>query len=456
MDDREAGLAALNDGRLEEAVGFLQKAVAATPDDGAVFQYLAVAQSRSGSHAAAVESITRAVTLDPGNAQARFNMALVLNQAGWPEQAMQAAEQAITLRPDYAQASQLLDQLRAKVAAPSPSPQPQPAAVEPTIGAPVTGGSPPTSAGQTGPTPLGGGPIPLAGGASPGAYGQAPLPGGAPYGAPAAMPRYLNVPAAVEDRFDLLQTWRDAWAVIMSPSQFFAGQLGREGKNAPYAAIVLMALVTCMSVGIGMLVKGQAMFGVLAMVLGTAGLTLVFLIASYIFGGLLHMFARMFGGNGAFDSSYRVTVYSHYPRVFLTAVGLLVAGLMAPAPQVTAMRSGPGTGTARIRVIPAQFNAQAGNQQAPPPFPQGYNGYQTSQAPPPMLAGTSNPLYGLASLIGLVWWFVVAIIGVARVHQIGTGAAFGAVFLATILPGILLIALAVATVLPMIKAMQPH
>jgi Flp pilus assembly protein TadD len=91
-------------GRLDEAEGFLRKAVTAAPHDSASRSLLGVVFSRTGKLDDAFNELTRAVALDPRNAEAHNYLGITLSAKGWSTAAEQEIRRAIELDPQYADA----------------------------------------------------------------------------------------------------------------------------------------------------------------------------------------------------------------------------------------------------------------------------------------------------------------------------------------------------------------
>ena len=91
-------------GRLDDAEGFLRKAVAAAPNDSASRSLLGVVFSRTGKLDDAFNELTRAVALDPRNAEAHNYLGITLSEKGWSAAAEQEIRRAIELNPQYADA----------------------------------------------------------------------------------------------------------------------------------------------------------------------------------------------------------------------------------------------------------------------------------------------------------------------------------------------------------------
>jgi len=79
---REAVDGLFKAGRLQEAVGLLEKFVGGWPEDADAHEQLGIACSSSGDHARALKAFETAVRLDSGNAVIRYNMGVSQREAG--------------------------------------------------------------------------------------------------------------------------------------------------------------------------------------------------------------------------------------------------------------------------------------------------------------------------------------------------------------------------------------
>jgi protein O-GlcNAc transferase len=90
----------LKAGRLELAVGWLQRAVQARPSSGVDLCNLGVAYFRQGLGQQAVEALARALEVDPKNVDVLWNLGLVLLDHGDTEQGLAFLTEAAGLRPE--------------------------------------------------------------------------------------------------------------------------------------------------------------------------------------------------------------------------------------------------------------------------------------------------------------------------------------------------------------------
>jgi tetratricopeptide (TPR) repeat protein len=91
-------------GRLEEAVVLLRRAVQLAPVDATTLTNLGVALGMQGRHEEAIASLQSALELNPADARAHNNLGEALRRQGRLEEASAALRQAIRLRPDLSEA----------------------------------------------------------------------------------------------------------------------------------------------------------------------------------------------------------------------------------------------------------------------------------------------------------------------------------------------------------------
>ncbi|HXH06023.1 MAG TPA: tetratricopeptide repeat protein [Vicinamibacterales bacterium] len=91
-------------GRLDEALGHLQAAVAARPNDARGLNSLGAALRAAGRPADAADAFRRAVAADPRYLPARYNLGITLLALDRPREAAAALERLLALQPDDADA----------------------------------------------------------------------------------------------------------------------------------------------------------------------------------------------------------------------------------------------------------------------------------------------------------------------------------------------------------------
>jgi len=91
-------------GRSDEAEGFLRKASTAAPTDSTARSLLGVILVRKGQLDEAFNELTRAVALDPRNPEAHNYLGITLSEKGWSTAAEGEIRRAIELNPQYADA----------------------------------------------------------------------------------------------------------------------------------------------------------------------------------------------------------------------------------------------------------------------------------------------------------------------------------------------------------------
>jgi Flp pilus assembly protein TadD len=91
-------------GRLDEALQFLRKAVSQAPNDAASRAVVGIIYLRKGQVEDAFSELTRAVALDPRNAEAHNYLGIVMLVKGWFASAQQEMQRAVELNPQYSDA----------------------------------------------------------------------------------------------------------------------------------------------------------------------------------------------------------------------------------------------------------------------------------------------------------------------------------------------------------------
>jgi tetratricopeptide (TPR) repeat protein len=74
--------------RIEDAIGYLERANEAKTDDPITLNYLGVASSQLGQFGKAEQSLRRAITVNPDYAEAHFNLAVIYATAKPPSIAL--------------------------------------------------------------------------------------------------------------------------------------------------------------------------------------------------------------------------------------------------------------------------------------------------------------------------------------------------------------------------------
>jgi Tfp pilus assembly protein PilF len=485
--ERDAGLAALQNGNAAEAIPYLERAADSAPNDLQTLLALGAAYGQTGRHADAVRTVMQAVTMQPSNAAARYSLAVAYANAGHTEYALTAAQQALQLQPDYPQARELVARLSSAPSVPTgPSVGYEPTAqraaplssVQPTqafLGQPTA----PTAYGQpASPSPYGQTQMPSAPGqpsaeqAAPpyGAPGGSAYPsqaaagsyqghgaatyGGAPsatYYTPPARPGYVQPP----DKFDMKQAIADWVRVIREPDAFFREQAERTGYNAPISFLVAFGIAGGVFAIISSLIQLALHPSSLAMilfqmVLGAVGGVTSALIGAFVWGGVLHVVGRMFGNRQPYHKTFRVSAYSRAPMLIFSGLMALIMPFFLPAPSFTPRST--GTPSPFGQMTPVQFTQPTSPDSAPGRNPYSFPGQSSSG-----VSGAANPfafqdtqkilqayeIVGPLSLIGLIWVWCLQAIGLKYAQNISSGAAGGTVFTALLIPFVILIAIGV-------------
>ena len=102
--DEEVGVALMEAGKVQEAIGRLEQAVHLNPDYAVAHNSLGVALSRAGRTEEAIGQFEQALRIKPDHAGAHYNLGFTLQQAGKVQGAIGHYEQALQIRPDFADA----------------------------------------------------------------------------------------------------------------------------------------------------------------------------------------------------------------------------------------------------------------------------------------------------------------------------------------------------------------
>ncbi len=175
-NEREEGLAALQNGDFATAQARLEAAIAQNPGDAQAHLYLGGVYHQMKRNEDAVRVLSRATELQPMSAQAQYNLGIALEALGSHQQAFEVYRKAVALQDNYPLAQQGIERMQKAMQS-----------------APQTGmyGAAPAPTGVYGASPT-----PTAYGAPPaptGMYGTSPAQPG--YEVTTAAPAYLPPPA---------------------------------------------------------------------------------------------------------------------------------------------------------------------------------------------------------------------------------------------------------------------
>jgi tetratricopeptide (TPR) repeat protein len=136
--DWQAGVRALREGRLEDAIDILQREAEKRPDSFEGHNFLGVALAQAKRLDESIASLRTAIELCPGSAQAHYNLGLALLADEQPAAARAEFERALNLDSSHTQAARALSHLPAlQPELPPEEAPPLPASLPATISAPV-------------------------------------------------------------------------------------------------------------------------------------------------------------------------------------------------------------------------------------------------------------------------------------------------------------------------------
>ena len=407
-NEREEGLAALQNGDFATAQAKLEAAIAADPRDPQSHLYLGGVYHQQGNHLDAVRALTTATELQPMSSQAQYNLGIALEALGSHQQALDAYRKALALQDNYPLAQQGIERMqKAMQAAPptgmygtAPAPSYQEAA-NPLYAAPAQPymqdqtqpvapyapqpyAAPPAQPGYAPPAQPGyapqqgyAAPEVQPGYAQPTGYGQpqqydlagnpiatpAPAPGMA---APPPGPngyqgqQWSPYPAAgqlaIEDNFSLVEAYKGWFQLLFTPRAFFAARQGASGFMAPLAMFMaymltyagVYAIIASLALGIA---------GGIGAIIGGAIGAVISLIFVFIIGGIIHGVSRLFGGDGEYSGSVGSYIYSMAPS-YAVLVTIMVIGMGFMGTIRAAMMGGNRMGSAAPQgtLIRAQYS----------------------------------------------------------------------------------------------------
>jgi len=111
MDDQSSlriGLECLKAGRIDEAIGHLEQAATAAPDDYRALDFLGVAYAQKGLYSRAVGTIEAAVKLHPRSPGLHYNLGQAYRADGMYDKAKEHYQMALKIDPMYLKAAEAL------------------------------------------------------------------------------------------------------------------------------------------------------------------------------------------------------------------------------------------------------------------------------------------------------------------------------------------------------------
>jgi hypothetical protein len=284
--------------------------------------------------------------------------------------------------------------------------------------------------------------------------GSAPVTMGAPVGGPPPFSGMAGYAAQrMDDSFNLGDAFRAWIGVIAAPRAFFQEQANYSGFQGPMAFILSTLIVSAAVQLIQGLVLGQFSgpqggFRGFGLLVGIPCGFVFALIGAHIWGAIVHMASKMFGGQAEYSGSFRAATYSQVPM----NVAALLFGLLMPFVLKSMLPAGatPGATPRSISSAPAPAPMTAAAsfaaprpmsalaQVTPPGFPGSpgvSSGAPSSQQAMDILTTLLQRIGPLLLLfvVGWIWSIVVLVIAISEVHSLGTGAAVGVVVVAWVI-----------------------
>ncbi|MES2471258.1 MAG: tetratricopeptide repeat protein [Pseudomonadota bacterium] len=98
------GIMRFQQGRVDEALGFLDVALQTAPDAAEALTHYGLVLHAAGRHVEALASLARALVARPAHAEALNHQGMVLRALGRPDAALASLDAALALEPDYGEA----------------------------------------------------------------------------------------------------------------------------------------------------------------------------------------------------------------------------------------------------------------------------------------------------------------------------------------------------------------
>jgi hypothetical protein len=260
--------------------------------------------------------------------------------------------------------------------------------------------------------------------------------------------------ARSEDDFNIGDGFQSWGRVLISPVAFFQETSAFDGIKGPASFVMAFAIVNhVLGIVLG-LIAGQGLnfrFG--GLFYGWVCQFAFFMICYFIWGGIVHLACKIVGGQSDYSGSFRASTFGSAPCtvMILIAASIMMLG-MKNNPSLLGRRLAPVTPYASVREAPASAGLIDGPGapalhapllQISPGAPPGPGGVSGRPDPSQVLSRlwTIFALPMVLVLVGYIWSLALTGIGIAQIHQVGTGAAVGAVLIAVILNIILWIGL---------------
>lgn len=220
-----------------------------------------------------------------------------------------------------------------------------------------------------------------------------------PYGSgsPSSPPVYGGS-ATVEEEFNLVNGFRAWFQLLISPNAFFEEQRGYDGIKGAMAFLLAYSLaasiISTLARAASGMYAGPLMLPQVAGGLACGGICgwLAVMLVMFIWAGIVHLCARMFGGQGNYSASFRAAAYANAPAFALALISSAVMPFLMPKSLMTAPRTRGSVSAPAItapRQLAAARLATVPALQTPPGFPGGSSGFPSGR--PGMPGGSSFP-----------------------------------------------------------------
>ncbi|MCW3055369.1 MAG: hypothetical protein JWN14_4539, partial [Chthonomonadales bacterium] len=167
------------------------------------------------------------------------------------------------------------------------------------------------------------------------------------------------------------------------------------------------------------------------------------IMGAFLWGGMLHLVGRMFGNRQPYERTFRVSAYSRAPMLLFSAMSAFITPFLMPAPTFN-----PNT-----RYNTSPVGTLTSIQYSPPSSPaDGGASSSSDSTTQPRYGGSSNPfdtpalqqvkqmylILGPLMFIFYFWVWCLQAIGLKYAQNISGGAAGGTVFVALLIPVLIL------------------
>lgn len=110
----QLGIDCVKEGKIDEAIGYLEQAARENPDDYRSHNFLGIAYASKGLNNRAIGSLEAALKIAPKIASVHYNLGLIYKSDGFEDRAREHFMQALKLDPAYMRATEALRSMTSK------------------------------------------------------------------------------------------------------------------------------------------------------------------------------------------------------------------------------------------------------------------------------------------------------------------------------------------------------